>query len=385
MVWMELADGSLMHLAKKIYDQNCARVGVTPRVALTVNRMISDWNQPRISTDQLGRRCLNQFVQKKHPKIMAPELPVLYHQYLMNLVGYNKESYEYVLDWLATAYTRRNLTFLCLIGAQGVGKTVLGDLIAAALFGQWNAVMVDSKTLTGSFNAEVLGKRLVFIDEMHRLEDDQKAQLKLFTNETLNIKEKFKTPYQAANTASYIIASNDYRSLPLESRSDRRFSVITLGETNLLQVMSNTEIQKLYRDDEMVAQLANYLEARTVTRDMNSPFVDSESVSMLLESGLSEAAEHILTAFYEKYAGKTVAISELVKQLRNSGIHQKFGRGAFKDLAAKFPNLLRVSVRHVAPDLPRQWVVMFLKDGEAAPYEPPRRSPYSGVLPKQLS
>jgi hypothetical protein len=59
------------------------------------------------------------------------EVPDIYKRYLMNITDNNEDSYNYILNWLSMALTDRNLTYLCTIAAEGIGKGRLYDLMKA--------------------------------------------------------------------------------------------------------------------------------------------------------------------------------------------------------------------------------------------------------------
>jgi len=105
------------------------------------------------------------FRSKGVEKIPETKLPNMYKTFLMHLVNNDKESYEYVLDWLATAIKSRNYTILTTIGNQGIGKGVLGEIMRE-LLGPKNFYKTECRLLTKDFNKQILNKKLVYIDEL---------------------------------------------------------------------------------------------------------------------------------------------------------------------------------------------------------------------------
>lgn len=149
---------------------------------------------------------------------------------------------EYVFAWIYTSLSSRQETFLCLMGGQGVGKTLLMDLICQ-IHGIHNTVR--PKDPNAQFNAYLIRKSIVFYDEV-RLSAGGKEIFKRIANKFIQVERKGEDQLDVVNTASIGLASNYFYNLEVEPR-DRRFSVPDLGRTPLEIALGKRKTTRLFK------------------------------------------------------------------------------------------------------------------------------------------
>lgn len=164
---------------------------------------------------------------------------------------------EYVFAWVYTSLISRQETFMCLMGAQGVGKTLFMDLVCQ-LHGISNTVR--PKDPNSQFNSYLHKKSIVIYDEV-RVDGVGKEVFKRIANRIIQVERKGEDQLDVVNTASIMLASNYYYNLEVEPR-DRRFSVPDLGSTPLEKALGKrktTRLFKLLEDDQFLHWFYNWL------------------------------------------------------------------------------------------------------------------------------
>lgn len=123
-------------------------------------------------------------------KLEPPEnvkLPEIVKKYLAHLFP-DKESREFVFDWIYTAMTSRNQTYLVLNSNMGTGKNTLVELIKN-LVGASNTFSFSVEYFDSRFNSEIAEKRLVFLDEVP-INERTKDKLKYMINDVISIEAR---------------------------------------------------------------------------------------------------------------------------------------------------------------------------------------------------
>ncbi|MFV3131121.1 primase-helicase family protein [Niveispirillum sp. KHB5.9] len=112
-----------------------------------------------------------------------------------------------------------------LIGGQGIGKSLLGGMLAK-LFGERNVQVITAEQLRSSFNPWISKAHLVVVNEIPGPGDRQAAaQLKSYiTDPTITVNEKNIPTYSIRNRASFFLISNEDDAARLDP-DDRRFLV----------------------------------------------------------------------------------------------------------------------------------------------------------------
>ena len=143
-------------------------------------------------------------------------------------------------NWLAFIFQNRIKTGTAwlLWGTEGSGKGKFLEFVCKPLFGHSSVEQVMMGNVDKQFNSLLEGKLLVNIDEaaMSRSRDKVEAMSKLrnwVTEPFITINEKNVTERNVPSFCNFIISSNDFRPLVINS-SDRRFHVGSRQEIRLL-------------------------------------------------------------------------------------------------------------------------------------------------------
>lgn len=139
-------------------------------------------------------------------------------------------SVEWVLNWLACRFRwpeRKPATALVFISeTQGVGKSTFGERVVKGLFGDYLR-QLDQNALESRFNAVLLFALVTIFEEISPSDERMNIIGKLknmITSDVIMVERKGRDAEKHSDYNSYIIFSNDERSIPIES-NDRRFMV----------------------------------------------------------------------------------------------------------------------------------------------------------------
>ncbi len=263
--------------------------------------------------------------------------PSIYESLFNFFVNDNKESLEYLLDWLTNGLKKQNLTYLCAVATQGVGKNALGDIIKH-LFGEENSTKVSHQVFKSHFNAALKNRRFVFVDEVMLTEDESIDRLKDLVNNTITIEEKGKDSESIANYANIYLATNRPDGIPLEV-GDRRFSILNFTDVPLVK---RPELLKIIVDGEHIkpeniAQLGRYLWNRTLVNNMLLPF-KSQKTQLVAEAQYKHWERYILN-MCKTSPGEPFSFDHM-----RTKVFEKYkiapGDYKFTDLAKKCPDVL---------------------------------------------
>ena len=144
----------------------------------------------------------------------------------------NDEWFHWVMTWLAHIVQKpgeKINTCLVIRGAQGTGKSTLGEFIIEML-GNRVALMVDDPSaITGNFTGQLSGK-LFILDEEATFPGYPQAANKMksiLSGKYLHINEKFLNPRQEENFLRIMKLTNDDWAVPKEI-DDRRYTVLEI-------------------------------------------------------------------------------------------------------------------------------------------------------------
>lgn len=152
---------------------------------------------------------------------------------LANVCAGDEEHFLWLMDWLARMVQRpadRTGTALVLRGGQGVGKTIVGQIVGS-LFGPHYTPVSDLRGFAGRFNAHLETCLFLQLEEATWGGDHQAAgRLKdLITGTHHLIERKGMEPYLAANHVHVMITTNSRWAVPA-GLDDRRFAVLDVAE-----------------------------------------------------------------------------------------------------------------------------------------------------------
>lgn len=161
-----------------------------------------------------------------------------FHDYVLNVIASgNQDVAHWVFAWMADLFRmphQKPGTALVLVGAEGAGKTFLGEQIIGKIigpvhYGQTNSV----STLTHNFNTIIDNKIFIQCDEaIHSYQRDIASRLKsLITDETLTIEPKGVNAYKKPNHMRMLFTSNEEHAAIFISPSpyERRFTVLRVS------------------------------------------------------------------------------------------------------------------------------------------------------------
>jgi hypothetical protein len=222
----------------------------------------------------------DNFYSKGEIDIPKGSYPALYKKFLNHITDGIDESHTYLLDWLSNGIRGKNITYLTILGSQGIGKGVLATIIKH-LFGKENFSQTTSKIVNGQFNNQLKNKRLVYINELTVKKGGEGSErLKGLSDDAIEIESKGVDAEAYRNFANIYISSNDIKGLHL-SNADRRFSLIDTTTYRLEDRLTQEDIDKLLENDAKVLEFARFLYHREIKNDMIKPFISAKTAEVL--------------------------------------------------------------------------------------------------------
>ena len=275
----------------------------------------------------------NHYYQKA--PIEIKKLPEIYQNFFKHLLDGDNDSIEYVLDWLSTMLTSKNLCYLSTIGMPGVGKGTLGELICA-LVGNSNYATMGFNSITKQFNSQIENRKALYFDEVKIKNTDQELTLRLLVNDTVEVERKNQDSRCVKNFASIYLSSNDYGAIKLQP-GDRRFSIVNLTKTKLNEVFDK-ETRAMLFDEDNIKILGNYLLKREVDFEkMSRPFI-SNNTRAVQQASLAEWEDCLLNSIAITEAGKKLPWLKVKDMIvAELGRSLNAGKQAVNDLAQRLP------------------------------------------------
>lgn len=148
---------------------------------------------------------------------------------LLNLCGEDRKNYIWFCKWISWQIkypTQKLPTAVILQGKQGSGKGTLKNLIFDNIFGN-NCQEINQTHLESSFNDYLLGKQVIFANEVMHNENRQtlpNVLKNLVTDEEITINIKFKKSIKGRNYTQWIFCTNSDNPIKIDE-DDRRYSV----------------------------------------------------------------------------------------------------------------------------------------------------------------
>lgn len=133
-----------------------------------------------------------------------------------------------LLRWIATLYAKPDVRMIyapLLISNQtGTGKSTLGR-ICAFLVGMNNTSFPSEQAIAGEFNAWLVQKRLVVVNEVYQGQSWKMFnKLKdLITEETVTLRKMHRDPTDVSNWAHFLLFSNSHNALKIDPQDRRLF------------------------------------------------------------------------------------------------------------------------------------------------------------------
>lgn len=301
------------------------------------------------------------FYSKGKIPIKKSKLPEAYEQYLMHLVANDKDSFEYVLDWLANAIQHRNYCVLTTVGQQGIGKGVLGDIMSN-LFGEKNYEYVEKRAVAGQFNGFIKNKRLVYCDELQLVTKAEENRFKALINDKVQIEQKGMEAETCINYASIYVSSNNFDFAKLTA-DDRRFSIINLTDDKLMEKFNVDFIASLSNDVKNIKQFGEYLYHRPVDRNKMLRVFQSKRTGEVRASSLRDWEEWFLEEYCMDNPGTRVLQKEVSNQIADAlGYSRGPGRDKFKELNRKYPD--KFTIKHEILENKKQRYYIYISENQ---------------------
>ena len=184
------------------------------------------------------------------------------------------DTYNYILNYFArmlqTPWNKNNIC-LVLHSVEGVGKSIILNLIYKIMGDKYYFTTSSLKHVIGTFNVGAENKILVNLNETNWGGNvkDVGAMKEFITDDTIVINEKQKSQYITRNYANTIITTNEDWIVKVD-KNDRRFNLLECSSVKYnkdhYKQIANTDIQ----------ELANFFYTRDITNYDSRKFKKSE-------------------------------------------------------------------------------------------------------------
>ena len=267
------------------------------------------------------------------------KMPELFHRFFTHLSNGKESEYNYMVKWLANSIQDRNFCVLTAIGAPGIGKGVLGNIMLG-LVGLSNFTKTDNKLISKDFNAQIRNKRLVFCDEINIKKTNHMNKFKDLVNDKIEIEGKGKDAKLDDNYASIYVASNNLDSLYIPE-NDRRFSVIELTNNRLDSNFTVEEIEQL-NELKNIEELAKYLYHYEVDKDEMLKVHRSQRLEDIKLSTLTDAQEWFLEDYAVEKKGQVIDLTIVQEAFREKEF-KALSRSELSKLQERFSTIFKIT------------------------------------------
>jgi len=292
------------------------------------------------------------------------EVPELYMRFLRHLTANDEGSINYILDWMAYSVQPgpKNKTFITAIGAQGIGKGVLGKIIAA-LHGQENSSNLLFQSIRKQFNKQFADKTFIFLDEVIKATNDEINTLKKQEDDIIEIELKGVDSEVVENHNNIYIASNNYDSLRLDP-DDRRHGIININKIKLQHVFSNKEIVSMSEDNKNIAALGSALMNRAPNPVNLVEGYKSSNAINILNSSAFDWEKFVIDDFCKDFAGKTITCRSATEYIGHKLPRQKasISINTLKNVSKKFPRIFDIRRADVFSEFTTDFTVEGLRE-----------------------
>jgi len=267
------------------------------------------------------------------------EMPELFNRFFIHLSNGKESEYNYMIKWLANSIQDRNFCVLAAIGAPGIGKGVLGNIMLG-LVGLSNFTKTDNKLISKDFNAQIRNKRLVFCDEINIKKTNHMNKFKDLVNDKIEIEGKGKDAKLDDNYASIYVASNNLDSLYIPE-NDRRFSVVELTNSRLDSSFTVKEIEEL-NEVENIEELAKYLYHLEIDKAEMLRVHRSKRLEDIKLSTLSDAQEWFLEDYAIEKRGEVIDLT-IVQDAFREREFKALSRNELAKLQERFSTIFKIT------------------------------------------
>jgi hypothetical protein len=277
-------------------------------------------------------------------KLKAKPIPAIYIDFFTHLFDADKESYEYVMKWIANSLVSRNYTYLFTVGEGGAGKGILGQILSK-LHGPKNYMsQLGALYFTTRFNASLGTKTMFYLDEATLKNSQDEEKFKMLVNEHLEVESKGVDSKIVPNYLNVMLSSNEITGFK-NAATERRYSIVTLTKKKLLEHWGadfDINIKALLLD-ENIADLGAYLlrEVLPTCGNMKESFKSSSKIAAMRNESLKDHEEYFLFSFAKKVAGQKLKVADINERLNNELNTNKvnFTRRSLIDLKNRYPGI----------------------------------------------
>ena len=237
----------------------------------------------------------------KTPPHPVGTIPPNINKLLDHVFNYQTSVKTHFINWLAhiIQHKKQTRTAWILHGTQGTGKGVLFNNIITPILGEASTFRTILPALETEFNSFMEESLVVMLDETQVSELNKKSaamsNLKQYiTDSRVQIRRMRTDPYVVENCTNFLIFSNKYDPIQVDS-SDRRMNVAPRQEIPLLKVMTSKEIDAIQAELQL---FTSYLNCYVIDADQVGEVFQSEErtrLQDLTQDSGEEVAERLRT------------------------------------------------------------------------------------------
>ena len=243
-----------------------------------------------------GRLCLNTW----QPCSITPVAgdPTSFLDLVSLIFDGDAVAIEFFLDAIASliqAPTRKWAFMILLIGGQGVGKSMLCEMVAE-LVGRRNTAFPTVEAIRGAFTGWLLNAQLVVVHELDQLGREVGARVKHWvTSETLLVNQKNVPEFYIRNYANIIACSNEDDIAHLDDDDRRMFTWISQAQKREPAYYAN--LAQWFFEGNGKAQVLHFLQQRDLSRfNPNAAPPRTQGRQRLVENSRTEAERFLREA-----------------------------------------------------------------------------------------
>jgi len=217
--------------------------------------------------------------------------------------------------------TKKWAFMVLIIGAQGVGKSILCEILAE-LVGRRNTAFPTTEAIKGNFTGWLLNAQLVVVHELDRMNRDVGTRLKHWiTSQDLLINSKNVPEFYVRNYANVIACSNHDDIAHLDEDDRRMFTWTSQAQKQPPAFYAN--LCQWFFDGQGKGIVLDYLKNRDISEfDPNAAPPKTQGRERLIANSRTEAENFLrdaLEAFHPPFACDLCTASEILQYLR---VHQ---------------------------------------------------------------
>jgi hypothetical protein len=245
---------------------------------------------------------------KELPKEKSIKIFLDHIDYLCN---YEKESYEYFLNWCAhiiqKPWMKTNVAVVLYSDTHGIGKNICLSLLQKILDGYYTEF--DKTDFTSQFNDKFKNKLIMIGNEIDARAKENADYLKnIITRTELTVNEKFLSSYKLKDYCNFLFTTNHEIVFKID-KSDRRYMLINCSEFKKKHDYYTKFIDAL-EDEDLLKEFFFFLKNRDITNYIPSkiPITEYKKTNMMMN--LPAYIKMVLEG-YAEFAGNSYDIDEL--------------------------------------------------------------------------